>query len=568
MRTRALLAASLAMVCGTAVVAGCSKDAEFSVNYLIDGAVTTYNTETLSGGIGGGKMALARVLPGFSYLGPDGRVIADTDIGTATPQPVDPARLTVNYQINPRAVYSDGVPLTCDAITLAWAAHSARFSGFEPVTTAGYRDIESVECTPGAKTATVTFRPGRAYRDWKGLFGAGTLIPPQVVARASGVPDVVGPISRGDRRVLGQMARIWNTGLSMTPGEFESADFPALGPYRVQDYTRDGGLVLSANDRWWGQPAGEQQLTLWPRSTAMSDDFADGKGDSKVDVLDIGAGTYSAVDPAPRRQSSSTAAPPPGPMPPASLGVERIVMAGRGVFSTSAARRAFAACVPRDGLAREFGRGAPIANNHLLGPGDLFTAALDAEFGRDYLRADPERAAREARESEAGAAMTVRIGYLGPDMRRGQMVAAITASCQRAGITVVDAASETIGPASLGADVDALITASGNGFAATGAADPIRDSYAFHRSDPSNIGRYSNARVSALIDQLAVTVRPAGQLPLLREIELLLWQDMPALPLFVEPRTRLSGDNVDNVVPGNARVGTGWNIDRWMLSDT
>ena len=133
---------------------------------------------------------------------------------------------------------------------------------------------------------------------------------------------------------------------------------------------------------------------------------------------------------------------------------------------------------------------------------------------------------------------------------------------------MVDAASETIGPASLGADVDALITASGNGFAATGAADPIRDSYAFHRSDPSNIGKYSNARVSALIDQLAVTVRPAGQLPLLREIELLLWQDMPALPLFVEPRTRLSGDNVDNVVPGNARVGTGWNIDRWMLSDT
>jgi peptide/nickel transport system substrate-binding protein len=244
-------------------------------------------------------------------------------------------------------------------------------------------------------------------------------------------------------------------------------------------------------------------------------------------------------------------------------------MSGRGVFATSAARRAFAACVPRDGLAREFGRGAPVANNHLLGPGDLLSGALDAEFGRDYLRADPERAGREARSIRPGGApLTIRIGYLGPDMRRGQMVAAITASCQRAGITVVDAATDTIGPASLGTDVDALITSSGNGFAASGAADPIRDSYAFYRADPSNIGRYSNGRVSALIDQLAVTVRPVGQLPLLREIESLLWQDMPALPLFVEPRTQSSGENVDNVVAGKSRAGTGWNIDRWVLSDT
>jgi peptide/nickel transport system substrate-binding protein len=153
-------------------------------------------------------------------------------------------------------------------------------------------------------------------------------------------------------------------------------------------------------------------------------------------------------------------------------------------------------------------------------------------------------------------------------MRRGQMVAAIAASCQRAGITVIDAASDTIGPAGLGTDVDAMITAAGNGFAATGAADPIRDTYAFYRGDPSNIGNYANPRVSALIDQLAVTVRSADQLPLLREIESLLWQDMPALPLFVEPRTRGSGDNVDNVVAGTSRVGTGWNIDRWLLTGT
>jgi peptide/nickel transport system substrate-binding protein len=567
MRTRAVLAATLAMVCGAGLVAGCSDDEEPTVDYLIDGAVTTYNTETLAGATSGAPMALSRVLPGFSYLGPDGRLIADTDIGSVTAQPGDPTRLTVNYQINPMAVYSDGVPLTCDALVLAWAAHSGRFAGFEPASTAGYRDIDRVECTPGAKTASVTFRPGRAYRDWKALFGAGALLPPQVIARASGIADVVGAIAKADKRVLEQVARNWNLGWSMTPGEFDPEDFPALGPLRVQEYTRDGGLVLSANDRWWGQPAGDRRITLWPRSTAVSNDLAEGKADPSIDVLDIAAGTYGAVDPAPRRQDSAAAAPPAGPGAVSSLGVERIVMSGSGVFATAAVRRAFAACVPRDGLAREFGRGAAVTNNHLLGPDDLLTDALDAEFGRAYLRADPDRAGREARQARPGRPpLTIRIGYAGPNMRRAQMVATIAASCGRAGITVIDAAGEAIGPGSLGADVDALITASGNGFAATGAADPIRDTYAFYRGDPSNIGRYSNARVSALIDQLAVTVRPADQLPLLREIESLLWQDMPALPLFVQPRTRGAGDNVDNVVAGTSRVGTGWNIDRWVLT--
>lgn len=562
-----MVGAALAAVCGAGVLTACSEPVEPTVNYVIDAAVATYNAESLGGSTGGAVMALSRVLPGFSYLGPDGRVIADTDIGTTTVESSDSGSLAVRYDITPQAVYSDGVPLTCDALVLTWAAHSGRFAGFDVISTAGYRDIDSVDCRPGAKTALVTFKPARAYRDWKSLFGAGTLLPPQVVARAAGIASVVDPIEASDRRVLGEIARIWNTRWTMTPGEFDPEMFPALGPMRVDEYTRDGGLVLAANERWWGQVAGDRRIRLWPRQTELAGDLASGDTDAPVDVLDVAAGTYG-VDPLPRGQKSAPALPPPGLSPVTSLGVERLVMSGGGAFANPAVRRAFAACVPRDGLAREFGRGAPLANTHLLGPDELLTGALDSEFGRDYLQADPDRAGREVRAARAGQApLTIRVGYVAPDSRRAQMVAAIAASCQRAGITVTDVASEQIGPRSLGRDVDVLVTASGNGFAATGAADPTRDTYAFHRGDPSNIGGYDNARVSALIDQLAVTLPASDRLPLLREIEALLWRDMPALPLFTSPRTQRAGDNVLNVVSGLSRSGTGWNIDRWLLTD-
>ncbi|PYE21072.1 peptide/nickel transport system substrate-binding protein [Williamsia limnetica] len=566
MSTRAVVGAAVAAVSVAGLLVACSDPAEPTINYVLDAAVTTYNTETLSGSTGGAVMALSRVLPGFSYLGPDGRVIADTDIGSTVVEPAESGALTIRYDINPAAVYSDGVPLTCDALVLAWAAHSGRFNGFDAISTAGYRDIDTVDCRPGSKTATVTFARGRAYRDWRALFGPGTLLPPQAVARAAGVADVVDPISRVDRRKLADIARIWSTGWAMTPGDFDSDRYPALGPMRVADYTEDGGLILRANDRWWGQPAGDRRIALWPRHSALTEDLADGKGGDTLDVLDIAAGTYG-VDPVPRGSPSIPPAPAAGLAPLSSLGTERIVMAGTGVLASPALRRAFAACVPRDGLAREFGRGTPVSNNHLLGPDELLTGTINAEFGRDYLRADPVRAEGEARDARRGnGPLTIRVGYLAPDGRRAQMVAAIAASCQAAGITVTDVASDSVGPTSLGGDADALITASGNGFAATGAADPTRDTYAFYGGDPSNVGGYRNVRVSALIDQLAVTVPAADRLSLVREIESLLWRDMPALPLFTSPRTRRAGDNVDNVVPGLSRAGTGWNIDRWMVA--
>ena len=41
----------------------------------------------------------------------------------------------------------------------------------------------------------------------------------------------------------------------MAPGDLDLAKFPASGPYKVESFSEDEGLVLVANDRWWGNRA-------------------------------------------------------------------------------------------------------------------------------------------------------------------------------------------------------------------------------------------------------------------------------------------------------------------------
>ncbi|MGV9671098.1 ABC transporter substrate-binding protein [Gordonia sp. NPDC003504] len=552
----------LVVVVGAALaatlVSACSDPPPPTIDYAVDAKLSTYNANTREGNANGVLMATTRVLPGFSYLGDAGQVTPDRDVGTVTREPG--GRLTLRYDFNPKATYSDGVPLTCDEIVLAWAAMSGRFDDFTPATTAGYRDIDSVDCTPGAKTATVTFAAGRDYQDWASLFGAGTLLPAHVVARDAGVANIVDPIRARNRAVIERIAKSWNTGFDFTPGHFDRSRFPASGPYRFESYSTSGGLVLVANDTWWGDRPAASRITMWGRGNDVAQRLADGA----YDVADVTAGLAGGQGgPRPTDGAESQA-----------LAVEGLVLSGRGVFADVRVRRAFASCVPRDGLARQFGSGAQMWNMRVLAPGDELAASLNGEFGREYQRPDLGRTrtllAEAAGTADDGtprrASRTVRIGYLAPTPRWNQMVAAINASCASAGITVTDTASSVTGVGGLGSQADALLVASGASFSAAGSSDPIRDAYQLRGGDPLNLTTLNNPQVNTAIDQLAVADLEAERLGLVRTIETDAWAQVASIPLFAAPRVRHWNDQVDNVVAGLGRNGTGWNMDRWMLT--
>src|SRR6201996_1494901 len=159
------------LVCIVALsLSSCSDDSPGHIAYAVDGTLVTYNTNTVAGAASGGPQAFSRVLTGFNYHGPDGQIVGDHDFGSISVGGRAP--LVLDYEINANAVYSDGKPITCDDLVLAWASQSGRLPGFEAASHAGYTDITEVDCQPGQKKARVTFTAGRPFTDYSQLFTA------------------------------------------------------------------------------------------------------------------------------------------------------------------------------------------------------------------------------------------------------------------------------------------------------------------------------------------------------------------------------------------------------------
>lgn len=558
---RRTAAAVVATAVAAGVVVGCTsaEDQVPSIGYAVDNIVTTYNANTVDGAASGARQAFPRVQTGFSYLGPEGESLADNDIGGVATVPADV--LTVKYTIAPQAVYSDGVPMTCDDLVLTWAANSGRFVDadtgsplFDSASSAGYKDIARVDCAPGSKTATVVYEPGRGYEGWRGLFGATALLPAHIVAQAANVPNVVDPILSGDVEAVRPIADFWNTGWALTPGEIDTALLPSNGPYRVDSYTADGGLVLVVNELWWGIPPETERIVVFPKGTDLQ-----AKADAgDLEVIDHGAGGVLPSDGFDRVDFPSQ-------------GVEQLTFATGGTLDAAETRRAVALCTPRQqlfdevghpGYDRSTGIGAGVVDSRLIQPSELLYPPVAATADGRYRQPDTAAAA----DLIGDRALTVRVGYLAPDPRRAQVVAELASACAPAGIVIEDASSPTFSPSALSAGaVEAVLgsTASVSGPGGTVSDEAAR--YSLHSVNGNNVGNYANDRIDDIVDQLAVETEDAAALNIGVEGERILWSQMPTLPLFNQPRALATAAGLTNVVVNPTASGAGWNMDRWIL---
>ncbi|MGV0686265.1 ABC transporter substrate-binding protein [Mycolicibacterium thermoresistibile] len=539
-RALVLIAVLLAVGGGVSACGGGTAD---EIDYAIDGRLTTYNTNTVAGAASGGPQAFARVLTGFHYRGPDGQIIGDTDFGTVSV--VGRSPLVLDYEINPDAVYSDGKPVTCDDMVLAWAAQSGRFPGFDAASRAGYRDILTVDCAPGQKKARVSFAPDRGIVAYGQLFDATSLMPAHVIADELGI-DVIAAIRTQDAAAMERVAEVWNTIWDLSP-DIDLAKFPSSGPYKLDEVTEDGAVVLVANDKWWGAPPQTPTITVWPHSADTGDRISRGE----LDVVDIAAGSAGTLN-LPDDYDASTSP---------SAGVQQMIFAPGGPLAAPPARRALALCTPRDVLARN--AGVPIVNARLnAAEEDAFGVAEAGAEGGRFTAADPDA----AREALGGEPLRVRIGYQSPNPRMAAAVGVIAEACAPAGITVEDAATETTGPLTLrDNEIDVLLAGTGGaaGSGSTGAS--TMDAYTLHSGNGNNLSGYRNERVDGIIDALAVTSDPKEVARLLAEGAPMLWGDLPTLPLYRQQRTIVTSNDMYAVSGNPTRWGAGWNMDRWVL---
>ncbi|MGW5308357.1 ABC transporter family substrate-binding protein [Nocardia thailandica] len=131
----------------------------------------------------------------------------------------------VTYTINPKAVWSDGSPITWEDIASQANALSGRDKRFLIAITNGFEFVDRVERGVDDRQAVLTFRT--PYADWRGQFaGNAMLYPKQVTAN----PDAFNH-SLVD-------------GITLT-----------AGPFQVRSVDRtERRIVLGRNPKWWGAP--------------------------------------------------------------------------------------------------------------------------------------------------------------------------------------------------------------------------------------------------------------------------------------------------------------------------
>ena len=543
-RSCSVVAAALLSLIGGLGLSACSGSPADSIDYAVDGTLVSYNTNTVAGAASGGPQAFARVLTGFNYHGPDGQVVGDHDFGSISV--VGRAPLVLDYEISANAVYSDGKPVTCDDMVLAWASQSGRLPGFDAANRAGYSDIASVDCAPGQKKARVTFAQDRGFVDFGQLFTATSMMPSHVIADELGI-DVTTALLNDDGPAVERIAQVWNNTWNLNPADFDSKRFPSSGPYKLESVNKDGSVVLVANDKWWGAKPVTEKVTVWPRGADIQDKANQGAYDV-VDVSTGSSGTLTLPDDYVRTDSPSA-------------GIEQLIFAPQGPVAGPPARRALALCTPRDVIAKN--AGLPIANSR-LNPAteDAFGGSEGAVEAGQFVVANPD-GARGALNNQP---MTVRIGYQSPNARLAATVGAIAKACAPAGITVQDAASDSVGPQSLRDNkIDVLIASTGGAAGSGSTGSSAMDAYDLHTGNGNNLSGYSNERIDGIISSIAVTSDPKEVARLLGEGGSILWGDMPTLPLYRQQRTLLTSKKMYAVSSNPTRWGAGWNMDRWVL---
>lgn len=190
-------------------------------------ATTSYpaNWNTLSNDGNDGEIAdiLRPAMPRSFAIDAAGKLTVDTDYFTDIALTgTDPMRVT--YTINPKAVWSDGSPITWEDIAAQANALSGRDKRYLIAITNGFEFVDKVERGVDDRQAILTF--STPFADWRGQFAGNSSLYPKSV--------------------------------TSTPEAFNTSQVDAIGltagPFTVTATDRaQGRITLGRNPKWWGE---------------------------------------------------------------------------------------------------------------------------------------------------------------------------------------------------------------------------------------------------------------------------------------------------------------------------
>jgi peptide/nickel transport system substrate-binding protein len=191
-----------------------------NVRWPIDEFPANFNINEIDGNVVGTVDIVRATLPELWHYKADGTPVLNKDVGEKADVASDSPQV-IKYHINPKAVWSDGTPITYKDFQGMFNSLSGKTAAYKPASTSGYDQIQSVERGASDQDVTVTF--AKPYPEWQSLFI--DLLPASATA---------------------------------TPAAFNTSwvNRPTVsgGPYIIDKIDKTAKTItVKRNDKWWGQ---------------------------------------------------------------------------------------------------------------------------------------------------------------------------------------------------------------------------------------------------------------------------------------------------------------------------
>jgi peptide/nickel transport system substrate-binding protein len=159
----------------------------------------------------------------------------------------------VTFEINPKAMWYDGTPITWEDFFWQWKSSNGTNKAYQISSASGFEDIESVQRGKNDREVIVTFK--HRYADWQGIF--------YLFYPASTNKD----------------PKIFNEGWKYQP-------LTTAGPFKLDSIDNTSKTItLVRNEKWWGDRAKLDTVVL---RVIEPDAQIDALANGEIDAMDVG----------------------------------------------------------------------------------------------------------------------------------------------------------------------------------------------------------------------------------------------------------------------------------------
>lgn len=460
------------------------------------------------------------------------------------PKVVSESPQTVEWVLNKDAVWSDGSPVTTDDIKYFFDTQEAKDpskvteenpKGYihDVASHVGYDQITKLDVVD-KKTFRATFDP--PYSDFRGLW--------------FDIPQA---------KFMQAQPGGWDTGLDNNPG-------PSAGPYMFKEWKKGESLTLERNPKWWGKVKPTLDTLVFrflPESTTQPDALRNNEVDfiypqPQLDLVDQ---VKQLTD---VRSEIGF-----GPV------FEHLTFNFQNEFLKDVAvRRAIAHAVDRDAVVQALmkpfsDKASRLDNRVLVSNQDGYKAN-----GKEYQKADTAAAEKaltgagytkgaDGFYAKDGKKVSLRLSTTSGNALREQQGELIKAQLAKVGIDIrIDNSPSRVlfGTRLPEGDFDIA------NFAWVGTPFPLSGSKQIYETGAdSNYGKYSNPEFDKLAKQAAAELDADKQLDLADQQDVVMWKDLPNLPLYQKPTFLGVRNKFVNVRDNSTSEGPFWNSQTFGL---